>query len=150
MAEEWGLREEFRAAWSDDRFGPLIWVEHARGGTVGAPDVLVPCGPGRGYIPVELKWWQVVPAGGVKMTARPAQRRFHLLAAKQKQETAFLAKLSDGRYAMLPGAKFLGERLDECVAAMFWLRCVRLGEVRATLLDETFWSNNYARTTLWS
>src|SRR6266849_7084896 len=113
MAEECVLRERLRREWPGP--GELAWVEAASGGTVGLPDVFIPLGPHHGYMPVELKWWEVTKSfegyDYISMTARPAQIRFHRLAAEAKQRTAFLALLSDDRIALLPGNKFPGNGL---------------------------------------
>jgi len=113
MAEESVLRERLRKEWRGP--GELAWVEAASGGTVGIADVFVPLDLRHGYMPVELKWWKVAKSfegnDYVSMTARPAQIRFHRLAAEAKQRTAFLVLLSNDRIALLPGNKFPGDGL---------------------------------------
>ncbi len=113
MAEESILRERLRREWRGP--GELAWVEAASGGTVGLPDVFIPLGSCHGYMPVELKWWEVIQSfeghDYISMTARPAQIRFHRLAAEAKQRTAFLALLSDDKIALLPGKRFPGDGL---------------------------------------
>jgi hypothetical protein len=101
------LRGRVRKEWPERRFGELIWVEAARGGTVGAPDVNLPLGVGHGYLPVELKAWEtnagdMLRRGYVQFVARPSQRHFHRLAALSGNRTAFLAVLSDGSAVTIP------------------------------------------------
>lgn len=143
MADEGGLREALRVGWRGP--GEIIWCEHARGGTVGAPDAFVPLGRRRGYLPLELKWWEVGVgefAGEVQFTARPAQKRFHLLAHEAKQRTAFLGRLSTGDdLALLPGFAIPRDSGSvEQGAALHWMRLLPgIEALRDALLDEAFW-----------
>ncbi|SRR5216683_4741258 len=148
MAEENVLRERLRKEWRGP--GELAWVEAASGGTVGLPDVFIPLGLRHGYMPVELKWWEVgrvgtYLAGSVKMTARPAQIRFHRLAAEAKQRSAFLALLSLGDIVLLPGNRFPASQLscvdlDEAAKWMIYLPIEDFTlHLRESLLDEKFW-----------
>lgn len=139
MADEGQLREALRSHWNARKHGELIWQEAAHGGTDGAPDVWVPLGVKRGYCPLELKWWEVRKDKLIAMTARPAQKRFHFLAWKAKQRTAYLAELSSGDYVMIPGWVLQLEDLPGLLAARVWTRFVQLDLVRETLLDEKFW-----------
>lgn len=136
MAEESALRTELRDNWRGP--GELIWVEAARGGSVGAPDVFVPLGTKRGYLPLELKWWNVV-GGMVDFAARPSQRRFHRLAYDAGQRTAFMAMLSTGDIVLLPGSKIpRGEEFT--VMAIEWFRFLPgIEKLREALIDEAFW-----------
>jgi hypothetical protein len=84
------LRAWLRAGWEEARHAPLIWVEAARGGTNGAPDVFVPT-KSYGYIPVELKFWKTGVRGKVSPTMRPAQRRLHKMVRFGNQRSAILA-----------------------------------------------------------
>lgn len=143
MADEARLRKALRESWDAKKFGELCWVEHARGGTEGNADVFVPLGEQHGYCPVELKWWEV--GGGnlngiILMTARPAQKRFHILARRVRMRTAYLALLSSGDYVMLPGWLLQDEYLSGRMAAMVYARFIPgIEVVRETLLDEGFW-----------
>lgn len=138
MADEGGLREALREGWRGP--GELIWVEAARGGTVGAPDVFVPLGRRRGYLPLELKWWDVMD-GKVIFAARPSQKRFHILAHEAKQRSAFMARLATGDLVLLPGHAMVRDSgVIEQRTAMDWLRFVPdIKTLRDALLDETFW-----------
>lgn len=138
MADEQRLRDLIRAQWSASAWGEPAWVEKAQGGSDGNPDVFLPLrGPEwMGYYPVELKWWEVSPRGGVvKFTARPAQIRFHKLAFESGMRTAFLALLSDDRIVLLPGeAFFRPDRQDHL------LEIANCGtRLREALMDEKFW-----------
>jgi hypothetical protein len=77
------LRSWLREVWGEG----LQWVEAARGGTTGQPDVLLPLKFGR--LPVELKVWGVTRKG-IRAEIRPAQRRYHILEARAGRRTAFL------------------------------------------------------------
>lgn len=142
MANEGALRRELRDHWRGP--GALAWVEHARGGTEGNPDVFVPLGGKRGYCPVELKWWRVgfageVGTGMIEFKARPAQIRFHRMAYDVGDRTAFLAMLSTGDIVLLAGSKMpKRDELKWLSPAMFkFLQGVE--GLRAALLDEEFW-----------
>lgn len=144
MADEAGeVRKILREGWRGP--GELCWVEAARGGTVGAPDVFVPLGLRRGYLPLELKWWEMLN-GNVEYRVRPAQRRFHRLAAEARQRTAFLARLSTGELVLLPGERLPPTSGDaDDLAKKFkeaWSWTTVLADIvylRAMLLDEKFW-----------
>lgn len=140
MADESGLRSDLRAAW-EVRWGPLAWVEHNRGGTEGNADVFVPLGELPGFCPLELKWWETGEDGVIKFTARPAQVRFHRLAANANMRTAFLARLDTGALVALPGWFFPGVTSLSNVEAMGMIRHLfgGLKELRATLRSEKFW-----------
>lgn len=139
MADENQLRRDLRFGWDAKKFGELIWVEHARGGTVGAPDVMVPLGGKNGYCPVELKWWEVLEGGIIAMTARPAQKRFHLLAWRAGQRSAYLAELSSGDYVLLPGHRLELETVIERIENRRWMQFLQLRNLKSLLLDENFW-----------
>jgi hypothetical protein len=100
--EAW-LRSWVRATWAGP--GDLAWVEAARGGTPGVPDLFMPV-PGIGFIPVELKAWDVVN-WKVKMEARPVQRRFHLRAAKAGVLSIFVSALPGKIVVVLSGEQFI-------------------------------------------
>ena len=130
MADEGEMRRILRAGWRGP--GELAWVEHARGGTEGNPDVFVPLGKGHGYLPLELKWWEI-EGGIVTFFARPAQRRFHRLAYESFQRTAFLALLSDGKIVLLPGGSMPRPGLETMKLDFFWV------------LDDVRWLGNFLR-----
>lgn len=91
-------------AWlrSYDTLHELIWIEAARGGTPGAPDVFLPSG--RSYIPVELKHWRRAAKGAPKVLIeiRPAQARVHSMAHTRGRRTAVLFTDGDEVY-LTPG-----------------------------------------------
>jgi hypothetical protein len=93
------LRARLRAEWKS---GPLVWVEAADGGTDGAADVFVPV-KGQGFIPVELKKWEVDKYGNVKVEARPSQRRFHRLCEAANMPSFVLVLLSNMKVVLFPG-----------------------------------------------
>jgi hypothetical protein len=97
--DEGYLRFRLREEWLGP---PLVWVEAARGGSDGAPDVFVPM-LGLNFIPVELKKWLADKNGIVKVEARPSQRRFHRLSLERGMKTFVLVLLSDMRVVLLPG-----------------------------------------------
>lgn len=126
------LRGRLRSEWPAMVYGELVWVEHAAGGTVGAPDVFVPLGA-RGYLPVELKGWEVGVHSGLPLyTARPSQRRFHSLAGIAGQRTAFLAILPSGKVVTCPGHPFGLDAYVEVVNG-------RLGCIREIYNSDKFW-----------
>lgn len=136
MAEESALRTELRNNWRGP--GELIWVEAARGGSVGAPDVFIPLGTKRGYLPLELKWWNI-HGGLIEFSARPSQRRFHRLAYDAGQRTAFMAMLSTGDIVLLPGSKMPRVTdLDLMNVEMFRF-LPGIEKLKEMLCDETFW-----------
>lgn len=62
------------------------WTEPTYGSSVGVPDVALPLGNGR--VPVELKVGTLAKA--VRFKARPAQRRWHVLARERGERSLFL------------------------------------------------------------
>ena len=89
---EAGLRAWLRDGWDDARWGPLVWVEAARGGTDGAADVFVPIG--QGYVPLELKVWEYSTKGFCMGQMRPSQKRLHRLMGKKGLRSAILVATS--------------------------------------------------------
>ena len=72
--------------------GQVQWVEPAFGSTVGLPDALVKISNVR--IPVELKFWdQTSRERRIKAKMRPAQIRYHVMAARNGEQTAILYTL---------------------------------------------------------
>jgi hypothetical protein len=116
ISSEAGLRKWLRREWRAE-WGPLIWCEAARGGTVGAPDVFVPVA-GYGYVPVELKYWprkilrvaksrlfEVAILSYPKIEMRPAQRRLHRLIGAHGIRSVVLSYLGHGSIGVSIGCK---------------------------------------------
>lgn len=91
--EDW-LRAWLRGGWREIKpsLPDLIWVEAARGGTPGAPDVFVPVRKFGAYVPLELKAW----SHRERFVARPAQIRLHDRAAAAGLRSAFLGVYGAG------------------------------------------------------
>lgn len=89
--EAW-LRSWLRSGWDDVERGPLCWIEPGRGSTVGVPDCLLPVGGL--WIPIELKASKNTHAH-YKFKSRPAQYRFHQLAARSGHLSCYLVVCSD-------------------------------------------------------
>jgi hypothetical protein len=135
ISSEAGLRKWLRREWRPE-WGPLIWVEAARGGTVGAPDVFVPI-PGYGYVPVELKYW---PDWKPKM--RPAQRRLHTMIGATGFRSAVLSYVGEGKIAVGAGWK-ISEDLNYLV---LWRRELDIDQLRELFLLAHFWKGRgYAK-----
>lgn len=138
MAQEGVLRRKLRDSWCSGLHGELVWVEAAHGGTVGAPDVFVPVGMKRGYLPLELKWWKAYD-DLIEFSVRPSQLRFHRLAYEAGQRTAFLALLSDERIVLMAGSK-LGARDIHGLINISMMRVLpRIEDLRDALCDEKLW-----------
>ena len=132
MVLEGWLRDWLRDGWTG--MSDLVWVEAARGGTAGAPDVFVPVG--ELYLPVELKAWLATDAGRVVFTARPAQRRFHVRAAMAGHRTAFLAVLTDGRVVAMRGADL---PIDDGVGNIKLWSVETVEQLRELFHNPNFW-----------
>ncbi len=143
------LRGRLRLEWPGEEFGALCWVEAARGGSVGAPDVFLPLGGPSGYLPLELKGWKTQhvrpPIGRVQFYARPSQRRFHRLAALAGQRTAFLAVLPTGDVVTIPNWRMPmnGTWMHEHVTRLGSI--VRLHALRELYLSDRFWEEGRER-----
>lgn len=134
---EQALRDRIRDDWS----GPeLLWIEAARGGTVGNPDIVWPVVSQRLFLPVELKAWEVREVdnfGAVVFRARPAQRRLHRLIAQAGMRSAFLALLEDGNIVALPGRMLPNVELPKDPPKLTYVKRIEaLGEL---WIDEKFW-----------
>jgi hypothetical protein len=81
------VRDQLRVLWGGAG-RELKWIEQARGGTVGAPDVLLPSPAGLS-LPVELKCWKYWQ-GQCYFEARPAQIVYHNECASAGIKTAFI------------------------------------------------------------
>ena len=79
------LRDWLRSTMGD--VSNIDWVEPSRGSSVGLPDCNLRFG--NVTIPVELKAWKVIK-GQIKGEMRPAQIRYHFMAAREKRRTAIL------------------------------------------------------------
>ena len=142
VANEGAMRRILRSGWSGP--GALAWVEHARGGTEGNPDVFVPLGKGHGYLPLELKWWRIgsageVGAGMIEFKARPAQIRFHRLAYEAGQRTAFLVLLSSGDIVLMPGSVIPKRAELKWISPTMFRFLQGVDGLRSALTDEKFW-----------
>lgn len=86
------LRRWLREGWQEGRWGPLIWVEAARGGTDGAPDVFIPTNR-FGYLPTELKAFGrgKTKSERERIEIRPAQKRLHKLIKETNRKSIMLA-----------------------------------------------------------
>lgn len=143
IASESDLRAWLRSQWRSDLWGPLIWVEAARGGTVGAPDVLMPI-YGVGWVPVELKYWRskLITDGFVNriivdVKMRPAQRRLHLLAGLSGQKSAVVGYLPDcGGLAIGLGCR-VARDFDSSTLHM---RSLDIDSIRSLFQLISFWS----------
>lgn len=133
--DEGTVRSWLRDGWDEDRWGDLVWVEAARGGTSGAPDVFVPIAS-LGYVPVELKDWEAPPRGVVRFKARPAQRRFHRRAAISGHRTAFLARVGT-RIMALRGASLPVEERPKVPPTMTPLE--NAAQLRRLFHSDLFW-----------
>jgi hypothetical protein len=155
MAQERDLRKWLRSAWGKRG---ISWVEAAPGGTPGIPDCMLDL-PGRSTVPVELKWWDVDSKGRLECKVRPAQRRYHLIAAMQQRKTAFLVAFFAWELDDISFVQGLSQtkNKDELCYAMFPGSLVPLtafpsngpppmvqvtngDEVERWLRDDAFWS----------
>lgn len=142
IQDENGVRRWLREAWLSDLWGPLIWVEAARGGTVGAPDVFVPV-PGAGYIPVELKCWlrQDIRREPWKVRIpvhmRAAQRRLHSLIGAAGYRSVVLAYIGFGEIGIAEGWR-ISRDLDP---AKIHRRNLDVNEFRNLLMLALFWKD---------
>lgn len=146
IESEAGLREWLRRSWLADLWGPLIWVEAARGGTVGAPDVLVPV-PGSGFVPVELKFWprrdnkEQPWRAPIPVHMRPAQRRLHSLIGASGHRSVVLAYVGFGEIGIVEGWRIA----RDLNPALIHRRNLDVNEFRNLLLLALFWKDeNYA------
>lgn len=97
------LRDWLKINWPEKK---LFWVEAAMGGTVGFPDAVLRIGDR--WVPTELKVGEELKGGFLKATVRPAQCRFHRLAAEAK--SAFLVSTGDKgcfKLNIVSGANYL-------------------------------------------
>lgn len=150
-----GMSESDLRAWLRGVWPPseLVWVEAARGGTAGQPDVSIPvAGAGRGRawrLPCELKHWHVNKHGIVRSHMRPAQVRFHTLEAAAGRRTCVLAAVGEDPACFdlvaIPGHAVPREPLAQIRGR--WFRACGPEEpvtMRAALErlfnSETFWS----------
>ncbi len=78
----------------------IKWIEPARGSSVGLPDCELSFG--NVTIPVELKAWEL-SKGVIQGKMRPAQIRYHFMAAREKKRTAILFNLPSDMIYLLPG-----------------------------------------------
>lgn len=153
ISSEDDLRDWLRSAWIERIWGPLIWVEAARGGTVGAPDVFVPV-PRFGYIPVELKHWprksltrkaKRVLVGGESFTVnepvypkiemRRAQKRLHKLIHNANHKSAVLASIGFKELGVMVG----GVAAQNALALNMWREPMSGAKLRALLNNQQFW-----------
>ena len=77
------------------------WVEPSFGSEIGIPDTVLKFG--FADYPVELKWWPVGKAGQLKYHLRPAQIRYHTLAARKGKRTAIMyaVPLNENNFAVI-------------------------------------------------
>lgn len=144
IESEADFRGWLRRAWLDDLWGPLIWVEAARGGTVGAPDVFVPV-PGSGYVAVELKFWPRKAKRGarsvlerwepIRIEMRPAQRRLHSLIGVAGYRSAVLAYIGFGEIGLAEGWRIARDPDEKFIHR----RHLDVGEFRNLLTLAIFW-----------
>lgn len=88
------VRKNLRDAWGTKR-NRLIWVEQARGSTVGAPDVFIPR-PNGLFFPLELKCWPS-EGGIVYGHIRSSQLSFHSRHAIAHNYSGFLVGVTNGK-----------------------------------------------------
>ena len=115
-----------------------IWVEAARGGTVGAPDCFIPVK--RNYIPVELKCWELKAKSSVVLCQlRPSQYRFHMLAHAAGLKTAVLFSAGYHIY-VIPGWLVPLDKLDINKCEGLYRVASRQGLIHI-FSDEEFWGD---------
>jgi len=148
IQNESDLRAWLRAGWQDNRWGPLIWIEAAQGGTDGAPDVIIPT-ERFGLIPVELK---VYGRGTTKsekwsVQVRPPQKRIHKLLYECGQKSAFVAAdLGCSVQNRNSVGVACGNRVASAsdgtfrVQAFLQRRAKSVSDLRGLLNSEEFWS----------
>jgi hypothetical protein len=118
--------------WLREAFGEgLQWVEAARGGTVGQPDVLMPTKFGK--LPVELKFWSRTRKG-IRAEIRPTQRRFHILEARAGRRTAFIVGLQANEKDLSLFA-FPGHRAPLEPYGKLWLSALPWWATRMEILE---------------
>jgi hypothetical protein len=82
------LNEDSVRAWMKKTFpNEVEWIAFNYGGTAGLADCVLTIADWR--IPIELKFWKRDERGWV-CKIRPAQRRYHMVAARQGVRTAFI------------------------------------------------------------
>lgn len=147
IASESDLRVWLREGWQEGRWGPLIWIEAARGGTDGAPDVIIPT-PTFGLIAVELK---VYGRGDTKsekyhLDVRPPQKRIHKLLYESHQRSAFCAadlgcNPQNRNSIGVAGGNRVSSARDgmERIQALLQYRVTEVKDLRALLNDARFW-----------
>lgn len=135
------LRQWLRAGWKTKP--EPVWIEAARGGSVGAPDVFLPLDGKDCWLPVELKCWDGDGGNRIEFSARPSQRRFHLLAAQARKRTAFLALVrGDGlHYVTLPGEFMPRNGWRVCPRALVPVESVQ--ELAKVYNSDKFWKGKY-------
>lgn len=145
IESESDLRRWLRDGWDGVCWGPLIWVEAARGGTVGAPDVFVPDTglsdwPKTGFIPVELKYWpRVRPLKKIHPmhalpTMRASQRRLHIQMEAAGLRSAVLAYIGFGEFALERGGL-----ISKATYAFPRIGIKTVEDFRLFLLSDFFW-----------
>jgi len=137
METEDDLRKWLREKWLPAN--SLTWTEAARGGTHGAPDVVL--SGSYGSMPTELKCLRKLKKEGWSMVLRPPQCRWHELHHKNGRRSLFLGGWCGIPTAVvfaLPGHAWPGNpRLKT-----WWDRLVRVNDMTdivACINDKNFW-----------
>jgi hypothetical protein len=138
MKRENLVRRVVRQVWGN----LAVWTEPTWGSSVGLPDVVLPLG--RGGVAVELKDWGRFGRKGCLVAARPAQRRWHVLAAERGERSLFLALVDEGIWA------FNGKYINDYSHLMGESNCFKrlgywedsaeiLSNFNALAKDKLFW-----------